>query len=320
MKNLFFIFTIFSFSILFVEKSFALENSFFLHVGDSSGDKEVVSAGVDADIEDSTLGFDFTHYLGSLDAGDAPLGEREFLSHPSNLFLTFDSGSGDLETIDHPSVLATDFEEETEDSLFVLGGTYYFNDTTGFNLALISNTIDIDQFNSGVKVQTIGIDISGITIGIDHYLQDNISIGATITSLSGDVDIKSLTEKIDVTEETFSISARALINNNVSLSAEVTTGSFEWDSPVFEDSDISALDLHVGYYTSSNNEIYFFHETYEEDADEEEVKSGIGDKFYFSEKSFLKAEIYSVEIDIIDDTFWKTESKSGVDLELGFYF
>lgn len=317
MKKILFMFLAMGLFFAFTERSYSVQNNLNFHFASEGGEIEPLATNPDADSAQGEFGIEYIHYFSDLTRGDGPIDMREFLQHPSNFFV---SSEGTATAIDYDAILD---EEDTRQSMFILGGEYYFNDTTGLNLALVSTAIEIEDFIAGVKIQDIDIAMGGLMFGVNHYIKDNVSISANFMSISGEADVWEITPatfEVDITQKIFSFGVEAFLNGNISVAAEITTGEFEWDDPTIEDSDISGHSLHLGYFTSNNNEIYFFHENYEMDRDAEEVINGIGDKIYITENFFLKGELYGVNVEYIDHSTWDTEERGGIDLEVGFYF
>lgn len=297
----------------FTEKSYSVQNNLNIHLASEGGEIDTVSGSQHGDTALGEFGIEFAHYFSDLTTDDRPLGMREFLQHPSYFFI---SNEGTATALDYDPIF---YEEDTREGMLIFGGGYYPGNT-GFNIALVSVAIEIEEFLAGVKQTDIDARLGGLMFGIEHYLQDNVSISASLMSLAGEVDMSSSPVDIDIMDKTFSLGVQALLNNNVSLAFEISKGKFEWDDPTIEDTESKGHGLHIGYFTSNNNEIYFFHENSELEKTSETVTNGIGDKIYVTENFFLKGELYGVSVDYIDNAAWATEERGGLDLEVGFYF
>lgn len=305
---------LFSLSLYFVNTSYATENRINIGLTSAGGTADYLpSIGGGGDVGEGRFSFDYTRFFDDLATDEnTPYGAREFLQHPSSISIGLSS-------------YAYIFEEDLSTyevtygvgSLFA-GVEHYVSDTTGISLLLGSFGGEIKEEEFGLLTDKIDVDGGAFAIGLNHYIQDNISIGAGFISSSTEYDDGSpVVDELD--ENIFMFNVEGIFDK-LHVSVSLLTGNADWRDPLMEDDDISGHDIYLGVFTGQQNELYFVHENYKESNSYKKVRNAIGDKVYVSENFFIRAELYGEKITYIDSSLWDNEKISGIDLEFGIYF
>lgn len=313
-RFLVFMFTL-SFSLFCLSTSSqATQNKINIGLMSGSGTADYLpSIGGGGDVGEASLDFSYTRFFDDLTTDDnTPLGAREFLQHPSSLHLSISSYGYIFE-----EDLSTYEATYGVGSLFA-GVEHYVNDTTAVNLFLSSFGGELEEKFLGVLVSKIDVSGGAFGIGINHYIEDNFSIGGGLISSSTEYDDGSpITDELDRTVFVFSAEG---IFDKLHLSASLSTGNADWRDPLMEDDDISGHGIYLGVFTGIQNELYFSHSNYKEDKSYKKVRNSIGDKLYITENFFIRGELYGEKTTYINSSLWDSEKVSGIDLGLGIYF
>jgi hypothetical protein len=266
----------------------AYENQFEASLSSGSGDHK--EPGVDADLSMSTFTLGYTRFFESIETGDSPYAMREFLQHPSKLFVTLGGMAMEIE--------ATGGKMEVTQSALELGGVYHLESNTGLGASIASYKQEWEATGWGTA-ETSG---TIITLFVDQYINETVLVGADYSSGSFETEYSNATEEFD--ETMFHVRAEALINNFVYLEAAIGSGKEKPDG-AGEDTDLGEFSLVAGVFPSQQLGIYLSHdvETAEEtgNTDETTTITMLSAEYFLNEAVGLRASVGSFKSEDKED-------------------
>lgn len=324
MKSFIYAVAIFMFVAVLSTQSFAFENSVELNYYTGSGDVSITGETVKPDLDMDSLALSYTHYFKDVTSGDSLLGERVFLQHPSSVH--FDYSSADLE-MDVTGTTIT-----VEGTYFSLGGTYYFNDTTGVSLSLTDSDLNSETDVTGNPKEKF--ETTGTTIGlaVTHYIQENVALTLGYATTGGDEDetTAGVTDPARDIDSTLIILGVAALVENFKIDFNYATGDETEDTtPGLPDvdTDIETIGIGLGYYTAKNNKVFLSLNTSERSSSEgsdkwtvdiDEMK--IGDRYYVNEDMHISLAYYTIGATYREGAIEIDEDIAGFELGVGYEF
>lgn len=241
-----------------------------------------------AENDEKATSIEYTRYLSSLETNDSPYAMREFLQHPSRFFIGYS---------DYAYTYKTDLFSGTFDvsgNVLRTGGIYYFKSGTGLGVVLFEeNSKKTDRTYS--PPFELDIDISNQMILLNHYISDNIMIGASYAWQSYQEKAYGNAFKFD--SKSYGINAKALIDNAFWVSGTYEKTNHKFDS-LGRVTGSSSKEIEVGFFPvkkfgfflahSDSNDEYPYYES-------SMIKSTLTGDFSLSDSIDLSLSIQSIK-------------------------
>lgn len=188
-----------------------------------------------------TFGLSYTRYFNSLESGASPHALREFLQHPTRLYVGLGSEGSTIEAQTRM------YSDEESLGSFVMGGMYYLDkkDSTGFGLELRSTGGESEAWD-GVTTVKEEYEGGALELRVFQYIGGSVrlELGLGSEGLRAEDEAGMLLGEYE--QGLLSLGASAVLDK-IWLSAHMSGGTRDWKYSTREQ-DVGHIDLTFGYY------------------------------------------------------------------------
>lgn len=263
-----------------------------------------------------TFGLSYTRYLKALESGASPHALREFLQHPTRLYVGLKSESSTIEAQTRV------YSDEMRLGSFVLGGMYYLDkkDSTGFGLELRSTGGEREEWD-GITLVKEEYEGGALELKVFQYIGGSVRLELSLGSESLRTDDMNGALLSEYEQGSLSLGVSAVLDK-IFLSGHLAGGTRDWKFSVREQ-DAGHIDLTFGYYFNRQWGLLvaLTGDTLEEAFNEQSTGTfSITGDHYFRENMHVSASLQSRSEEVITPGSTVETKESGLGFAFGMFF